>query len=264
MTTSNSNNTPAIFNPQQFGQLRIIPGRGTGEPWFVGNEVCDILELVAARNSLSLLDRDERTTVHTMCGHNNFTGLRKDTVLVNEFGLYSLILRSRKPEAKTFKRWITHEVLPAIRKTGGYLMASPDESPDAILARAVLVANDTLERMKRELVSKSLELEEVKPKAALVDSAFARRNSGLVKLSDLARKFARLNVNKIKSDLQRLGYLYRHNYNSPYRVYSKYRDSLFVEKYNDFHGTNDIYATKDGAAMVASLYNDGQLTMKRG
>ena len=70
--------------------------------------------------------------------------------VVSEPGLYSLILRSRKPEAKAFKRWVTHEVIPSIRKAGGYLMAKPDDTPEAILARAVLVAQDTIRRIEAE------------------------------------------------------------------------------------------------------------------
>ena len=70
--------------------------------------------------------------------------------IITEPGLYSLILRSRKPEAKAFKRWVTHDILPAIRKTGGYLATKPDDTPETILARAVLIAQDTLKRVEAE------------------------------------------------------------------------------------------------------------------
>lgn len=76
--------------------------------------------------------------------------MRRDSRIISEPGLYSLILRSRKPEAKAFKRWVTHEVIPSIRKAGGYLMAKPDDTPEAILARAVLVAQDTIRRIEAE------------------------------------------------------------------------------------------------------------------
>lgn len=87
-----------------------------GEPWFVGRDVCSILDIVDARASLNLLDEDERDSVPV----TDSMGREQDTIVINEPGLYSLILRSRKPEAKKFKRWVTHEVLPAIRKTGKY------------------------------------------------------------------------------------------------------------------------------------------------
>lgn len=86
-----------------------------GEPWFVASDVCDVLEIAQAASSLRLLDDDEKGvhSVHTLGGDQLVS-------VINEAGLYSLILRSRKPEAKAFKRWITHDVLPAIRKTGSY------------------------------------------------------------------------------------------------------------------------------------------------
>lgn len=86
-----------------------------GEPWVVGRDVCTVLEIAKPESSLALLDEDERGT-HSV----GTPGGPQDMTVVNESGLYSLILRSRKPEAKKFKRWITHEVLPAIRKTGRY------------------------------------------------------------------------------------------------------------------------------------------------
>lgn len=85
------------------------------EPWFVGRDACAVLELTNARSSLALLDDDERD-VHTLDSPSG----QQEYSIISESGLYSLMLRSRRPEAKTFKRWITREVLPAIRKTGGY------------------------------------------------------------------------------------------------------------------------------------------------
>lgn len=86
-----------------------------GDPWFVAADVCAVLEIANPRTSLALLDEDERG-VHTV----DTLGGPQQVIVINEAGLYSLILRSRKAEAKAFKRWITHDVLPAIRKTGGY------------------------------------------------------------------------------------------------------------------------------------------------
>nr|WP_276798908.1 Bro-N domain-containing protein [Cloacibacillus porcorum] len=84
-----------------------------GDPWWVAKDVCDVLELSNPRSTLALLDEDEKgvQNLNTLGGNQSMT-------IINEPGLYSLILRSRKPEAKAFKRWITHEVIPAIRKHG--------------------------------------------------------------------------------------------------------------------------------------------------
>lgn len=99
-----------------------------GNPWFIAKDVCDCLGLDTS-NLSKLLDDDERATCSVQC-----TDQVRDMTMVNEPGLYSLVLRSRKPEAKNFKRWITHEVLPAIRKTGRY--AAPAFDLDALTASA--------------------------------------------------------------------------------------------------------------------------------
>lgn len=86
-----------------------------GEPWFVAKDVCEILEISQYRHAIEKLDDDERCAVkvHTLQGEQTMTA-------ISESGLYTLIMRSNKPEAKKFVRWVTHEVLPSIRKTGMY------------------------------------------------------------------------------------------------------------------------------------------------
>ena len=118
-----------IFEAAAFGQVRVVDV--DGEPWFVARDVCECLELGNPRTSIALLAEDEKG-VHTM----DTPGGQQEMSIVSEAGLYSLILRSRKPEAKAFKRWITHEVLPSIRKTGQYggyaLPRVPQSFPDAL------------------------------------------------------------------------------------------------------------------------------------
>ena len=90
-----------------------------GEPWWVAKDVCNILEIDNSRQATSYLDNDEKDVI----SNDTPSGIQSMTV-ISEAGLYSLILRSRKPEAKAFKRWITHDVLPTIRKTGRGLLVS--------------------------------------------------------------------------------------------------------------------------------------------
>lgn len=87
-----------------------------GDPWFIAKDVCEILGIVNNRDALSTLDEDEKDDV----GIPDAIGRLQNTSIINESGLYSLILRSRKPEAKPFKKWVTKTVLPSIRKHGGY------------------------------------------------------------------------------------------------------------------------------------------------
>lgn len=89
----------------------------SGEPWFVAKDVCDVLNHSNHKVAVSRLDKDEVSKVYL----TDTLGRNQRTTVVNEYGLYSLILTSNKPEAKEFKRWITHEVIPSIRKTGGYV-----------------------------------------------------------------------------------------------------------------------------------------------
>ena len=105
-----------IFENEQFGQIRAIE-KG-GEPWFVAADVCRALELEDVNKAISRLDDDEGARIEIP--HPQNPEKRMTVNAVNEPGLYSLVLGSRKPKAKAFKRWITHEVLPSIRKTGGY------------------------------------------------------------------------------------------------------------------------------------------------
>lgn len=86
-----------------------------GEPWWVAKDVCEVLDIGNSRMALSRLDDDEKGVISI-----DTLGGNQEVSIINEAGLYSLILTSRKPEAKEFKRWVTHEVLPTIRKTGGY------------------------------------------------------------------------------------------------------------------------------------------------
>lgn len=108
-----------------------------GQPWFVAADVCRVLEISNPTVAMDRLDADEKAKLNL--------GLSGGaTGCVTESGLYSLILGSRKPEAKQFKRWITHEVIPSIRKTGGYIAGQETLSPEELMAKALLVAKQTL------------------------------------------------------------------------------------------------------------------------
>ncbi len=104
-----------VFENSEFGKVRTV--MMDNEPWFVAADVCRALEINDAGKAASRLDSDELTRIKIVSGGQN-----REMIFVNEPGLYALVLGSRKPEAKAFRRWITHEVLPAIRKTGGYII----------------------------------------------------------------------------------------------------------------------------------------------
>lgn len=158
-----------IFQSKEFGKVRtLVKG---GEPWFVASDVCESLGLSNPTVSVNRLDADERSKFNL--------GRQGEVNTVNEYGLYNLVLGSRKPEAKAFKRWITHEVIPTIRKHGGYL--TPDKveeiltNPDAIIRLATQLKE---ERAKREAAEKVIE--EQRPKALFADAVSASKTSILI------------------------------------------------------------------------------------
>ena len=113
-----------------------------GEPWFVAKDVCDILELNNVTEALRPLDDDEKSNFRNSEVAQN--GGRAP-LIISEPGLYKLIMRSRKLEAKEFQRWVTHEVLPQIRRTGGYIPTTDADDDMTILAKAVMIGQRTME-----------------------------------------------------------------------------------------------------------------------
>lgn len=136
--------------PFAYGDRPIRTVLIDGEPWFVAADVCTVLGIINGRDALSSLDDDERGVATT-----DTPGGPQQVSIVNESGLYSLILRSRKPEARAFKRWITREVIPSIRRTGAYAApgyAIPQDYPSALeLAARVVRELEASEQARREL-----------------------------------------------------------------------------------------------------------------
>lgn len=159
-----------VFNNAMFGNVRII--LQDNEPWFVAKDVCDCLEINNSRQALSRLDYDEKNSVIL----NDGTAGNPEKSIVNEYGLYSLVLSSRKPEAKEFKRWITHEVLPALRKTGSYSLNIPQTLPEALRAYA-----DEVEQHNK---TKAL-VEAQRPKVIFADAVSSSNTDILI--GDLAK-----------------------------------------------------------------------------
>lgn len=119
-----------------------------GEPRFVLADICQVLDIANPRNATARLDDDEKG-VHTM----DTPGGAQEMTVINESGLYSLILTSRKEAAKRFKKWVTSEVLPAIRRDGGYMAAAREETPEELAVRAMAVLQATIERQKKQITN---------------------------------------------------------------------------------------------------------------
>lgn len=156
-----------IFNNDRFGQVRIIPVEG--ELMFVAKDVCDCLEITKHRDAISRLDSDERGSVKL-----DTPGGKQDIAAINEYGLYNLVLSSRKPEAKEFKRWITHDVIPAIRKTGSYSMVIPQTLPEALRAYADEVESHNA--TKAIVAQQEQQIAEFKPVKDYVDKILSSKS----------------------------------------------------------------------------------------
>lgn len=157
------------FIPFNFDGTQVRVVNKGGEPWWLLTDVCSVLEIGHAPSAAKRLDDDEKSTVVITDSGN----LNADRTIINESGLWSLVLTSRKPEAKRFKKWITSEVIPAIRQTGGYIAAAPQETSEELVLRAMSVLQATIERQKKEAAEvigrQQAQIEAAAPKVAALE-----------------------------------------------------------------------------------------------
>lgn len=164
-----------IFESPEFGQIRTVKDE-KGEPWFCLRDVCKVLGLkqgdVCQRLAKGLVSTQPLST----------RGGTQMANFVNEDGLYDVILDSRKPSARAFRKWVTSEVLPQIRKTGGYIPLNAEDDEKTILAKALRIANRTLEQ-KDELI------EAQRPKVEFADAVTT--GDGCILISEMAKLLTR-------------------------------------------------------------------------
>lgn len=176
-----------------------------GEPWFVAKDVCDVLGYMNASKAINdHVDQEDKLNNESLSSLGQRGGW-----LVNESGLYSLVLSSKLPTAKEFKRWVTHEVLPQIRKTGGYIPTSESDSDEDIMARAVLVAQKTIKQKNQQIAEQQTRIVELEPKARFADAVAASDGTCLVgELAKMLRQNGMdIGQNRLFRLLQADGYL---------------------------------------------------------
>lgn len=185
-----------VFNNEQFGSLRTY--EEDGQILFCGKDVAKSLGYKNPNKAIGDHCRGitKRYPIQDSLGRN------QEAVFISEPDLYRLIVHSKLPTAEKFERWVFEEVLPSIHRTGGYMIAKQDETPEQIMARAVLVAQDTIERQKKQL-------EELKPKALFADAVAASDGTCLV--GELAKMLKQNGVsigqNRLFSWMREHGYL---------------------------------------------------------
>lgn len=227
-----------IFN---FGSNEVRVLEIKNEPWFVAKDVCDVLEIGNPSQALSRLDDDEKNTIILNEGIGN-----PQKSIVNEPGLYTLILGSRKPEAKQFKRWVTHEVIPSIRKHGAYMTPDVIEkvllNPDTIIQIATQLKEEQTKRREAEQI-----IEEQKPKVLFADSVSASNTSILIR--ELAKLISQNGVpigeKRLFEWLRSNGYLIKKpgsDYNTP--TQRSMELGLFEIKQSTINRSNGIQIMK--------------------
>lgn len=164
-----------VFENEEFGPVRATTINN--EPWFIGKDVAEVLGYKNTRDALKVhIDVDDKAGVVIHDGRQN-----REMTVINESGLYSLILSSKLPNAKKFKRWVTSEVLPSIRKTGGYIPHDENMSDDEIMARALIVAQKTIEEKSKLLKQAKETIEDMKPKALVGECLEVSKDSILIR-----------------------------------------------------------------------------------
>lgn len=158
-----------IFNNPEFGTIRTL--ERDGEPWFVGKDVAEVLGYAKPRNALDThVDGDDALKQ----GITDRVGRTQEMTIINESGLYSLVLGSKLPTAKKFKRWVTHEVIPSIRKNGGYINGQENMTPQELMAAALLMAQKTIEDRDARISTLTVQNQIMAPKADYFDTIVDR------------------------------------------------------------------------------------------
>ena len=166
-----------VFTSETFGSIRAM--EISGEVWFVGKDVAEKLGYGEGKSPVNAVakhvDEEDKGVTEMMTPG----GMQKVTI-INESGLYSLILGSRLPGAKAFKRWITAEVIPSIRRTGGYIKGQEELSDAELLAKALIVAQRQIKERERKLVEREHEIQQNAPKVLFADAVSASDSTILI------------------------------------------------------------------------------------
>lgn len=188
------------FQHEQFGTIRTTTING--EPWFVARDITTALGL--DRTATRRLDDDEKgvRSMHTPSGEQNMT-------VISEAGMYSLVMASKKPEAKAFKRWVTHEVLPSIRKTGAYVAGQENMTPEQMLKASMQWLESRIAEQQQQIELQNEMIDVMRPKALFADAVSMSATS--IPIGDLAKVLKHSGLNIGRNRLMRLmrndGYL---------------------------------------------------------
>lgn len=231
-----------------------------GQPWFVDVDAYLALGLQQHGGILNPLSDDEKTIRgRTSVGMSP----GRDIWLINESGLYKLVMRSDKPQAKAFQDWVTRVVLPAIRKDGAYVLgeekvATGEMDEDELVLKAMGIMQRKLERLAKEKAALEATNQRLIPAAEVGQAVGQRSRIGVV---EFARKLEGVNTMQVQKDLMVMQYLFKRD--GHWAVRHKFKGVLFDEVLAP-DGHSKIVVLEKGQPLLVNLYHDSRLTMKTG
>lgn len=232
-------NKVTIFKYEESKLVRTM--NVSGEPWFVLKDVCDVLGLSTPARVAERLDSDEVSQAHLI----DSMGRSQEMTIISESSLYNVILRSDKPEAKPFRKWVTSVVLPSIRKNGGYIARQEELSPQELMAKALLVAQKTLTDRDARIKELTAQNQIMQPKAEYFDELVARNL--LTNFRETAKELG-IKEKDFVGWLLEHKYIYRDQKNK-LMPYAAKNNGLFEVKertgrHNDWAGTQTLITPK--------------------
>ena len=240
-----------IFKNENFGEIRTMTNE-KGETFFVGKDVAKSLGYSNTRDALNKhVDAEDKTTVAIRDTGSNY---KTQAIIINESGLYALILSSKLPQAKKFKSWVTGEVLPQIRKTGGYIPTHDAQGRDLtdleIMSRALEIQRRTIEDHKRLI-------EEMAPKAEYADEV-------LDSVSCLTTTQIAKELNMTAQELNRslCSMKVQYGQSGQYLLYANYarqglaqnRTHAYYDRFGDLHTQQQLVWTERGRRFIHNLF----------
>lgn len=228
-----------IFNNEQFGQVRVITK--DGEPWFVGKDIAEVLGYLNTKDAIATHVYEEDKKIIQRSENATLEIPNRGLTIINESGLYSLILSSKLPQAKKFKKWVTSDVLPSIRKYGMYATDELINNPDLLIAAATKIKEERQARLEAE-----------KQRDKLI------HQNKLYTTSEIAKELGLKSANKLNQLLAEKKIQYKQN--KTWLLYSKYADCGYVSiKQDILDGGHIIYDRKwtgKGRDFILNLFKE--------
>lgn len=222
-----------VFESAEFGAVRVA--EIDGEPWFIAADVCRALDVKNGRDAVSRLDDDEKGVALT-----DTLGGRQEMAAVSEAGLYALVLSSRKPEAKAFKRWVTHDVLPSIRKHGAYMteeiLQKTLENPDFLIGLATQLKEGREKRLAAELDKAVLgqQIAELRSKASYYDLIL--QCASLLSVTEISKDYG-MSAKAFNKKLHELKIQYQQS--GVWFLYAEYQDGGYTQTKTQNYSRSD-------------------------